>query len=166
MRYTPTTLKWGLRIFPPFFGAGIYVRDIAEDWTSAVVELRPRPLTRNIHGTAFGGSLQSMTDAFHALMLIHTLGRDYNVWDSAAEIRFIKPGRGVVTARMELTPEVLAQVRAETADGSKTLVWFDVDLTDARGDVVARVRRQVYVRRRRERGESPAIEQPVVAEPA
>jgi hypothetical protein len=29
------------------------------------------------------------------------------------------------------------------------LHWFEMDVTDAAGDVVARVRKQVYVRRKR-----------------
>ncbi|OYO01707.1 tetrameric acyl-CoA thioesterase [Enemella evansiae] len=149
MRYTPTTLKWGMRIWPPFLGAGILVKEIAPDWTSATVELHPRRLNSNIHGTAFGGSLQSMTDAFHALLLIHRLGRGYNVWDAAAETRFIRPGRGVVTARMELSDEELERVRTETADGGKSLPWFEFPITDRHGEVVAQVRRQVYVRRHR-----------------
>ncbi|OYO18431.1 tetrameric acyl-CoA thioesterase [Enemella dayhoffiae] len=150
MRYTPATLKWGMRIWPPFVGAGIFVRDIAADWSSATVELHPWKLNGNIHGTAFGGSLQSMTDAFHALMLIHRLGRGYNVWDSAAETRFRKPGVGVVTARMELSDADLTRIREETADGAKALPWFEFPITDRSGAVVAEVRRQVYVRRRRD----------------
>lgn len=150
MRYTPNTLKWGMRFWPPFLGAGIVVKEIASDWSSATVELRPRPLTGNIHGTAFGGSLQSMTDAFHALMLIHRLGRGYNVWDAAAETRFLRPGVGVVTARMELAEADVERVRADTADGGKSLPWFEFPITDRRGEVVAQVRRQVYVRRRSE----------------
>ena len=31
------------------------------------------------------------------------------------------------------------------------LHWFETDIVDAAGDVVARVRKQVYVRRKRER---------------
>lgn len=34
-------------------------------------------------------------------------------------------------------------------DGSKYLHWFDVDVTDGEDDTVARVRRQVYYRRKR-----------------
>ena len=46
---------------------------------------------------------------------------------------------------------VLDTMRAATADGGRHLHWFETDIVDAQGDVVARVRKQVYARRKRER---------------
>ena len=97
---SPRLLRWGLNLWPPFRGAGIRVRHIAQDWSEARVELRAGPLKRNFVGTHYGGSLFSMTDPFYALMLMHRLGGQYLVWDQAASIDFIAPGRGrVVTER-------------------------------------------------------------------
>ena len=53
---------------------------------------------RNFVGTHFGGSLYSMCDPFFVLILSAALGRDYVVWDKAAAIRFLRPGRGTVKA--------------------------------------------------------------------
>lgn len=80
------------------------------------------------------------------LLVMQALGRDYFVWDKAGEIEFVKPGRGAVVADFHLTDEVLTQLRTATAGGAKHLHWFDVDVTDAQGEVVARVRKQLYVR--------------------
>lgn len=82
-------------------------------------------------------------------MVLHVLGRDYVVWDQAGEIRFETPGRGTVTARFDLSPATIESIRSRTADGAKHLVWFDTDVTDAQGAVVARVRKQLYIRRKR-----------------
>jgi hypothetical protein len=78
------------------------------------------------------------------------------VWDKAASIDFMAPGRGRVRARFALTDHDLQQIRARTADGDKHLHLFRADVQDAEGLVVARVEKIVYVRRRRgEPGAAP-----------
>jgi len=49
--------------------------------------------TRNYVGTIFGGSLYGAVDPIYMIMLIKALGPDYIVWDKAATIRFLRPGR-------------------------------------------------------------------------
>ena len=97
-----------------------------------------------------------MADPFWMLLTMHALGGDFIVWDQAASIEFLKPGRGTVHARFLLDEAVLDQLRAATARGDKYLHWFETDIVDEAGDVVARVRKQVYVRRKRERASAAA----------
>jgi len=85
------------------------------------------------------------------ILVKERLGRDYIVWDKAAEIEFVKPGKGTVAAGFHLDDATLGDLRNGTADGDKVLHWFETDIVDASGDVVARVRKQVYVRRKRGR---------------
>ena len=145
----PWLFRHLLNLWPPFLAAGIHVTRLAPDWRSARVELRMRPWNRNYVGTHFGGSLFAMTDPFWMLLALQSLGRGYIVWDRAAQIEFLKPGRGVVAAEFHLDDAVLERMRAATAGGDKYLHWFEVDVRDAHGDVVARVRKQLYVRRKR-----------------
>jgi len=135
-------------VWPPFLFSGIHVADIADDWRHARVELRMRPWNRNYVGTHFGGSLFAMTDPFWMVMAMHALGPAYIVWDKAGEIEFIKPGRGTVSARFDLDDGALDAIRTATAEGEKHLRWFETTVTDAAGDPVARVRKQLYVRRK------------------
>ncbi|RDZ29054.1 DUF4442 domain-containing protein [Lysobacter silvisoli] len=143
-----STLKLGLNLWPPFLFSGVRVREIAADYRRAHVELRMRPWNRNYVGTHFGGSLFAMTDPFWMLLALNALGRDYIVWDKAGSIEFVKPGRGTVHAHFELGDAVLDELRLATQDGDKTLRWFDTDVIDGQGEVVARVRKQLYVRRK------------------
>jgi acyl-coenzyme A thioesterase PaaI-like protein len=145
------TLRHGLNLWPPFLFAGIHVAAIGDDFRSARVELRMRPWNRNYVGTHFGGSLFAMTDPFWMLMVLHALGDGYIVWDKAATIDFEKPGRGLVHAEFVLDDATLAELRAAAAGGDKVLRWFDAPVRDASGDVVAMVRKQLYVRRKRPR---------------
>jgi acyl-coenzyme A thioesterase PaaI-like protein len=133
-------------LWPPFLFSGIHVAAISADYRHARVRLRMRPWNRNYVGTHFGGSLFAMTDPFWMLLTLHALGSDYIVWDQAGSIEFVKPGRGTVHACFDLEPRVLDELRDATAGGGKVLRWFETDVTDADGDVVARVRKQLYVR--------------------
>jgi acyl-coenzyme A thioesterase PaaI-like protein len=131
--------------------AGIRVIEIADDFRHAKVGLRMRPWNRNYVGTHFGGSLFAMTDPFWMLMVMNSIGDGYIVWDKAAGIEFEKPGRGTVTAEFDLDDAVLDELRAAAAGGDKVLRWFETPVRDAGGAVVATVRKQLYLRRKRER---------------
>ena len=85
------------------------------------------------------------------ILVKERLGRDYYIWDRAAGIEFLKPGKGTVAAEFVLGEAPLDAIRAATAGGEKYLHWFTTDIVDAQGDVVARVRKQVYARRKRGR---------------
>jgi acyl-coenzyme A thioesterase PaaI-like protein len=140
-----------LNLWPPFLFTGVHVSEIASDYSRAHVELRMRPWNRNYVRTHFGGSLFAMTDPFWMLLVMQSLGRDYIVWDKAGEIEFVKPGRGTVHARFHLDAATLDELRDAAARGEKVLRWFETDVVDREGDVVARVRKQLYVRRKRGR---------------
>ncbi|HEU4578094.1 MAG TPA: DUF4442 domain-containing protein [Polyangiaceae bacterium] len=139
-----------INLWPPFVGAGIRVTRITPDWRRLEVEMGLRWYNRNYVGTHFGGSLFAMTDPFLMLMAIHNLGREYVVWDRAGEIEFVAPGRSRVTAVFQLAESDLEEMRAHTSGGEKYLRWFSLEIRGEDGALVARVRRQLYVRRARE----------------
>ncbi|MFN4115934.1 MAG: DUF4442 domain-containing protein [Inhella sp.] len=141
-----TLLRHGFNLWPPFLLAGIHVTALGK--RHARVELRARPWNRNYVGTHFGGSLFAMTDPFWMILILRQLGRDHFVWDKASEIEFVKPGRGTVVAEFRLGDATLDGIRDACAGGDKHLIWLPVEVRDAAGDVVARVRKQIYIRRK------------------
>ncbi len=145
---TPRLLGFGMSAWFPNLFSGIRVR-YSPDWTTATSRLSVNPLTRNYVKTAFGGSMSAMTDPYFFMLVRHQIGSDFVVWDTRGEIEFVKPGRGTLTAVHTVTPERVAAIRERAHGGAKVLEWFDVDITDASGDVVAHVRREVYVREKR-----------------
>ena len=147
IRVGPRLLRWGMNLWPPFFGAGIRVRHIAPDYGEVLVTLRMGLLNRNYVGTHFGGSLFAMTDPFYMLMMMHRLGRGYVVWDKAATIDFLHPAKGTVTARFVLDEAAVAAAREATAGGDKFLPAYTVEVVDADGTVCARVEKTLYIRR-------------------
>lgn len=142
----PSTFRRLLNLWPPFLFNSIRLQTLSEDWSEARVVLRLRPWNRNYVRTQFGGNLFSMTDPFWMLLAMHQLGNDYLVWDKAGAIDFVAPGREDVYAHFKLEPSMVDELRAAAADGSKVLRWFETDVTTASGEVIARVRKQLYVR--------------------
>ncbi|MDQ3511940.1 MAG: DUF4442 domain-containing protein [Pseudomonadota bacterium] len=151
-----STFRRLLNLWPPFLFTGIHVAAISADFRHARVELRMRRWNQNYVGTHFGGSLFAMTDPFWMLLTMKSLGDDYIVWDKSAEIEFLKPGRGTVHACFDLDPGVLEEFRSATQDGARCLRWFQTDIINANGDVVAKVRKQLYVRRK-DAGKRPGM---------
>jgi len=146
---TPASLRRILNIYPPFLFGGITVEEISSDWRYARVRLKLRWYNRNYVRTAFGGNLFSMTDPFWMIMVMEALGKEYIVWDKAAEIEFVAPGKEDVFAEFRLDDAALEELRRDAADNRKVLRWFEVEIKTRSGDVVARVRKQLYVRRKR-----------------
>jgi acyl-coenzyme A thioesterase PaaI-like protein len=149
-------LRLVFSLWPPFLFSGIRVTEISDDYRYARVELRLRWYNRNYVKTHFGGSLFSMTDPFWMILMLQRLGPDYLVWDQAGEIRFLQPGKGTVAAEFRLDDAVVDEIRAAAAGGEKVLRWFEVDVRNEAGETVASVRKQLYVRRKRDRPADPA----------
>ncbi|KJK15221.1 DUF4442 domain-containing protein [Pseudomonas sp. NPDC087612] len=139
-------LRWLLNIYPPYLGAGIRVLSVSPDLRHIRVRMGLRWFNRNYVGTQFGGSLYSMVDPFYMLMLMELLGREYIVWDKAASIDFVSPGKGPVFADLRIDDALLDDIRQHTAGGKKYLPRLQVDIRDAAGELVARVDKTLYVR--------------------
>lgn len=134
-----------LSLYPPYLGAGIKVKHMASDFRSATVEMNLNFWNRNYVGTHFGGSLYSMVDPFFMLMLIENLGGEYIVWDKGAEINFKTPGTGKVFAEFVLTSEEISDIKMSLLDCSKVYPEFNVDIKNTEGQVVASVKKILYV---------------------
>ncbi len=137
-----------MSLWPPFLGAGIRVKHIAADYKEVVVSMKLRWYNRNYVGTHFGGSLAAMTDPFYMLMLIHILGNEYTVWDKTSTIDFIAPGRGTVTARFILQDDQIEEIKHKTTNGEPYYPEFSVDIVNELGEVIATVKKKLYVRKK------------------
>ncbi|RUO27025.1 tetrameric acyl-CoA thioesterase [Aliidiomarina minuta] len=145
---SPRALRLLLNWYRPYRGAGIKVTHINADFSSATVIMRQHWYNTNYVGTHFGGSLYSMVDPMYMLLLMRSLGNDYIVWDKAASIKFIRPGKGTVKAQFAITPAKLADIKEQAASGDPVLPEWDLDITDEQGDLVARVHKTLYVKKK------------------
>ena len=142
-------LRFFMNIWPPFFGSGIKIITLSKDYRYAVVRLRMGIFNRNIVGVHFGGSLFAMTDPFFMIMVQHNLGKEYVVWDRAAKIDFVKPGRGNVHAEFSISEQQLEDLKSAAQNGAKVLRDFTVEVKDGSGEIVAIIIKTLYVRQKR-----------------
>ncbi|WAC46953.1 DUF4442 domain-containing protein [Asticcacaulis sp. SL142] len=140
-----------INFYPPLLGAGIKVTRMSDDYTEIDVAMKLTWWNRNIVGTQFGGSLYAMTDPFFMLMLMMQLGKDYIVWDKAASIRFVRPGRGRVRALFRLSQDEAMQIRDMADLNGKTEPVLKVDIIDDDGQIIAEVDKTLYVRKKAEK---------------
>ncbi len=150
MRRDPMRLLKWINFYPPFLGAGIRVVYRAPDYRTMRVQMKLTRLNLNAVGTHFGGSLYAMCDPWFMLMLMHHLGDDYVVWDKAANIRFLRPGRGTVTATFEMPQDRVDEIRQRADAGEKIEPTFTAEVVDEQNEVVARVEKLLYVRKKSE----------------
>lgn len=140
-------LRWKFNLFPAYRGTGGRITYIAADFSEVRVKLRLSWRTRNYVGTIFGGSLYGAVDPVYMIMLIKLLGRDYVVWDKAAEIRFLKPGRETLYATFKIGQPDVAEIRSAAAQGPIDRI-FTVDLVDRGGTSHAHVIKTLYIRQK------------------
>lgn len=134
--------------YPPFLGMGIRMRAHSDDFSRFEVELRERFYTRNLFGTHFGGALYTMCDPFYVFIMTMNLGRNYIVWDKSARIDFLKPAKGTISAVFEIDRTELERIRTLVDKEGRQTFLFETGLVDEQGTEVARVHKEVYVRRK------------------
>ncbi|WEM43114.1 DUF4442 domain-containing protein [Photobacterium sp. DA100] len=164
--FRPPIVKFALNLWPPFWGAGIRIVRISEDFRQVRIQLKLKWWNKNANRTQYGGSIFSLTDPVYALMLIGILGKEYYVWDKQAEIHYLKPGNTDLFADFLISEDQLGQIRAATASGDKYFPEFVVQVKNTQGEVVSQVRRVLYVRKKPqyraicEDGEKDPLEEP------
>jgi acyl-coenzyme A thioesterase PaaI-like protein len=147
MKWTPKLMKRILNLYPPYLGAGVKITHIDENWKELHVSMSMHWFNRNIVGTHFGGSLYSMIDPHLMLLLMQLLGKEYSVWDKSADIEFVKASKKRVTSVIKVSDEDLEVIKRNTDNGDKYLPYFTVEIKDDNNDLVARVKKTIYIRK-------------------
>lgn len=149
MNLRPYLLSLFINFWPPFLFTGIKIVKRTKDYRHLIVKLKLRFWTANYVGTQYGGSMFSMTDPFYMLMLIKNLGHEYVVWDKAAKISYLKPGKTDLTAEFILTEEDLADIR-KTVKEQGRMIWIrKVEIKDKNQEIVAEVEKVISIKLRK-----------------
>ncbi len=146
--YRPKLVKFALNLWPPFFGAGIRIVSISDDFCQVKVKLKLRWWNKNANRTQYGGSIFSLTDPVYSLMLMGILGEKYFVWDKEASINYIAPGKSNLSADFFITKEVLDEIYSVTRNGDKHFPEFITHIKDKDGNIISEVKRKLYVRKK------------------
>lgn len=152
LKSVPGVAKLVINRYAPFRGAGISVEKI--DFDKGYIQVK-MPLTRqnrNAVGVHFGGSLYAMVDPFYMLILMHQLGNKYIVWDKAASINFLSPGRSSVYADIRIDEVEVNHIRYLAANNEPVIRVYKLDIIDDTGQRIAEVEKTVYIRRKKTKG--------------
>jgi acyl-coenzyme A thioesterase PaaI-like protein len=135
-------------LYPPYLGAGVRVSYPKDDAHKIVVRMGLHWWNKNLFGTQFGGSLYSMCDPHFVFIVIKNLGPGYLVWNKAAQIEFLRPGRGRVTATFHVPAEKIAEIREAADRGEKVEPVLVAEIVTDGGELVARVTERLWVRKK------------------
>lgn len=148
MRLRQTILKILINFYPPFFGAGIRIKFDKKN-KKVYVSMKLTWYNRNYVGTHFGGSIYAMCDPFYMFLLMEMLGSNYIVWDKKATIDFIKPGRSTLHAEFFIDEQTVEAIKTEVEQKGKALPQFTVAVKDDDGEIIARVDKYIYVKKKK-----------------
>ncbi len=144
-RFESRLARWKFNLFPAYRGTGGRVVYIADDFREIRVKVPLSWRTRNYVGTIYGGSMYGAVDPIYMLMLIKILGRDYVVWDKAANIRFKKPGKQTLYVDFRLSDDEIGEIK-RLAENEKSIDRiYNVELKDKSGVVHAQIEKTIYI---------------------
>lgn len=144
--------KYALRFWnfwPPLLGCGIKIVHRSQDYREMTVKLKLRFYNANYVGTQFGGAIFTMTDPFYMVMLLKNLGNEYIVWDKAATIRFLRPGRTDLTTHFILSEDDINAIRQTVATHGRMDWTRRIEIFDANNEVVAEVDKVVSIKKKK-----------------
>lgn len=137
-----------LGFWPPFLASGIKVKLTGTNEDEFEVSMPLRFYNKNYVGSHYGGSLYSMCDPFYMLILMEKLGKNFLVWDKAANIKFKKPGRGLVKAHFQIPDSEVEEIKKIVSLEGKTEPIFEIEVKDEKGETVAIVEKTLWVKRK------------------
>lgn len=142
-------VRWLLNLYPPFLFGGIRVDAVEDGMRYCRVRIRKSLLSRNLHGTTFGGTMYAAADPFHALMYWQQFARRgtrVDVWTRSATIRFLRPATSALTLEFRLDEtEVESAARDLDATGKADRV-HRVEAIDRHGRVCAIIEAEAHMR--------------------
>ncbi|AOP32960.1 DUF4442 domain-containing protein [Leptospira tipperaryensis] len=133
---------------PIYWRCGGRILQFTEDLREMKVKLPFNRNTRGLMGTHFGGALYAFVDPIPLLMLKENLGENYILWDVNGSIEYIKATSQDVFAEFKIPPEVLNKITGECEQKKKTLFNLNILIQEKNGDVVAKVDKTIYVRKK------------------
>ena len=145
----PILSKYKINHFAPYKGAGIEVERIDLDKFHIRVKMALTRKNKNIVGVHFGGSLYAMIDPFYMTMLMYHLGSEYIVWDKAASIEFLTPGRSTVYADIRIDSQEIKTIKELAENYVPIYRNYNVSIMDESGLRIAEVHKTIYIRRKK-----------------
>jgi acyl-CoA hydrolase len=87
------------------------IKSVSDDIMNIKIKLPINYKNRNYRGSIIGGSMFSAIDSIPMVQILNLFGKDYIVWDKAAEIKFKCPARENLYADFSCTPSEILNTK-------------------------------------------------------
>ena len=150
MQLSAKTLKWLLRLYPPFLFQRIWVKKIEADFKQMDIKIFKSILNINSNKTIFGGTIFSSIDPVHTLLLDQIFKRqgikNTVAWLKSAKIDYIKPGRKTLSFSIIIEDTDVDMALSEVKLHGKVVKTFEIDIFDKDGLLCAHSLNEIYIR--------------------
>lgn len=150
MKFSPRTMKWLLRFYPPFFFQRIWVKNIHKNYMGADVVVSKSLLNINSNKTIFGGTIFSAVDPIYPILvdsyLRHQGFKKTVVWLKSAHIDYIKPGAKNLTYSVRLDQSIMDEAVDTVKNHGKIVKSFRTEIFDTDGTLCAVTDNEIYIR--------------------
>lgn len=150
MLVSERTLKWALRFYPPLLFQGIWVKGFDKDFNGVKVKICKSILNINYNRSIFGGTIYSAADPFYVVLFYQAIlrrGHKVQAWQKAAEIDYIKPGMTNLYFDIKLEEKEIEEACKALEVSGRFVGTYPLELRDKKGEVCARVRSVIYLRK-------------------
>ncbi|MBM9500792.1 DUF4442 domain-containing protein [Leptospira sp. 201903071] len=157
--WTTRFFQWKMFLkYPIYWRCGGRILQFSEDLREIRVKLPFNRKTRGLMGTHFGGSLYAFVDPIPLLMLKKNLGEDYILWDINGSIEYVKATSQDVFADLRILPEDLIDIHQTCTQKKKTHFKIEIPILEAKGELIAKVEKTIYIRRKPQRSFKGKVE--------
>lgn len=150
MKLNPSSLKWLLRFYPPFFFQRIWIKKVNKGFKGIDVKIYKSSLNINSNKTVFGGTIFSALDPIHSILLdqiFQANGLKRTVaWLKSARIEYLKPGKTDLQYSLYLEDKDIADAFEEIKKRGKVIKTFTTAVYDKNGVKCAICHNEIYIR--------------------
>lgn len=137
-------LKLFFNFIPFYRRTGGKVMYISPDETEVHIKLPHKWNTKNFVGTIYGGHIYSAIDGVHFTLFLRKFRNKYILWDKSSTIRFLKPARTSLIAKIKIPDNEFEVIHHELQHKESIERTYTVEWKDKNGTTVAQIEKVLY----------------------
>lgn len=137
-------LKLFFNSIPFYKRTGAKVLYISPDETEVHIKLPHTWTTKNFVGTIYGGHIYSAVDGVHFTLFLRKFRNKYILWDKSSSIRFLKPARSSLIAKIKIPDEEFDNIQRELQQKESIERTYTIEWKDKTGNTVAQIEKVLY----------------------
>lgn len=149
MQISENSLKWLMRLYPPFLIQRIWVTKIYKNFSGIDVKINRSLITSNLGKATFGGTIFSATDPFYAMLfgqLMMRKGFRITVWLKSAQIQYIKPAVKDLYFSIRITEDMITEAETLLKEKGKYIKSLPIEVYNKQGELCVTALNEVYIR--------------------